>query len=214
MVRLRNHIFIQVVAMKILTSGLMLFLLAVCAAAQPSSVPPDVTVLENKWRIDVYNPALDKDPLSPNKQRQLEEAQQKSVARANENRVRQGEPVLPPVVRQPTPEGKPGKLSLTYVYEIKVRNSGRKEIRLLVWEYVFSEPGTTVEVGRLQFISKISIKPGATRHIVRRSSTAPTETFDASKAGKKPRDQYSTQILIRNVGYADGSNWPAASQTK
>jgi hypothetical protein len=194
--------------MKNLSALLMLSLFAVCAAAQSSSVPPDVTVLENKWRSEVYNPALDKDPLSPNKQRQAEEAKQISVARANENRSRQGEPALPPVVRQPTSEGGSGKLSVTYVYEIKVRNSGRKEIRELVWEYVFYEPGTTVEVGRLQHTSKISIKPGATRHIVKRSSSSPTGTFDASKAGKKPRDQYSGQIVIRNVVYADGSTWP------
>src|SRR6266513_2239177 len=147
MVRFRYHIVIHFVAMKFLTSGLLLFLFAVCAAAQPSSVPPDVTVVENKWSIDKYNPALDKDPLSASKERQLEETQQTSAARDNENRIRQGEPVLPPVVRQPTPEGGSGKLSLTYVYEIKVRNSGQKEIRQLVWEYVFYEPGTTVEVG-------------------------------------------------------------------
>ena len=216
MVRFRNHIVIQFFAMKFLTSGLLLFLFAVCAAAQRSSVPPDVTVLENKWSIDKYNPALDKDPLSASKEHQLEETQQKSAALDNENRLRQGEPVLPPVVRQPTSEGGSGKLSRTYVYEIKVRNSGQKEIRQLVWEYVFYEPGTTVEVGRRRFISPVSIKPGATRQIVVRSPTSPTRTrtVDASKAGKKPRDQYSEQVLIRNVGYADGSNWPAPSQIK
>ena len=200
--------------MKILTSGLVLFLFAVCGAAQRSSVPPDVTVLENKWRIDVYNPALDKDPLSASKERQLEEAQQKSAARDNENRIRQGEPVLPPVVRQPSLEEGSGKLSRTYVYEIKVKNTGQKEIRLLVWEYVFYEPGTTVEVGRRRFISQVSIKPGTTGHIVKRSPSSPTRTVEASKAGKKPRDWYSEQILIRNIGYADGSNWPAPSQIR
>ena len=72
--------------MKILASALVLFLLAVCASGQASSAQPDVTVLQNKWRIDLYNPALDKDPLAASKEHQQEEIQQQAAARANENR--------------------------------------------------------------------------------------------------------------------------------
>ena len=64
--------------MKILSSSLVLILFAVCALAQSSSAPPDVTVLQNKWRIDLYNPALDKDPLAASKEHRQEEIQQQS----------------------------------------------------------------------------------------------------------------------------------------
>jgi hypothetical protein len=43
-----------------------------------------------------------------------------------------------------------------------------------------------------------------------RSGTPPTGTIDASNAGKKSRDQYSEQIVIQRVGYADGSVWQTA----
>lgn len=200
--------------MKILSSGLVLFLFAVSASAQgaqPLSAPPDVTVLQHKWRIDLYNPALDKDPLTATKEHQQEEREQQSVAAANENRVRQGEPALPPVVRKSAPDTGASRLATFYAYELKVRNTGRQEIRTLTWEYVFFEPGTTQELGRLRFVSKVSMKPGTTRQLVVRSRESPTGTIDATKAGKKPRDQYSERVVIRSIGYADGSVWSAAS---
>lgn len=199
--------------MKILSSGLMLFLFAVCALAQAFSTHPEVTVLEHKWRIDLYNPALDNDPLAPSKQRQEDQRQQESNARANENRIRQGEPALPPVVRQSSADtGGAGRLKVTYVYELKIKNTGRKEIGTLTWEYVFSDPDTTNEVGRLHFVSKVTIRPGATRHIVVHATDSPAGTINAARAGKSARDQYSEQIVIRRIGYTDGSVWSSGSK--
>ena len=198
--------------MKILSSGLLLFLFAVCVAAQASSAPPDVKVLESKWRIDLYNPALDRDPLAPNKARQQEESKQQEVARDNENRARQGEPALPPVVRQSPPETGTSRPKPFYIYELKVKNTGRQEIRNLNWEYVFFDPGTTQEVGRLRFVSKANMKPGSTKHLVVHSADSPAGTINAAKVGKHPRDQYSEQIVILGIEYADGSVWSAASK--
>jgi hypothetical protein len=101
--------------MKILSSALVLFLIAVCASAQSSSAPPDVTVLQNKWRTDLY-PALDKDLLAASKEHQQEEIQQQAAARENENRIRHGEPALPPVVRKPEPDTGDNRLTAFYVH--------------------------------------------------------------------------------------------------
>jgi hypothetical protein len=200
--------------MKVPCSILLLFLFGTCASAQALSNPsviPNVTVVQKKWRIEVRNPALEKDPLSANKERQQEEIEQRGDARENENRIRQGEPTLPPRVRVPAPETGARGLWVTYVYEVKVRNTGEKQIRTLTWEYVFFEPGTEREVGRRRFVSKVSISPGRTRNVVMRSASSPTGTIDARKAGKKSRDHYSEQVVIQSVRYADGSIWQAAS---
>ncbi|HJX93228.1 MAG TPA: hypothetical protein VJ372_22225 [Pyrinomonadaceae bacterium] len=197
--------------MKILSSALVLFLFAVCASAQSSSAPPDVTVLQNKWRIDLYNPALDKDPLAASKEHQQEEIQQQAAARENENRIRHGEPALPPVVRKSAPDTGDHRLTAFYVYELKVRNTGQQEIRTLTWEYVFFEPGTTREMGRLRFVSKVDMRPGTTKHLVVRSKASPTGSLDAAKAGKNTRDQYSEQVVIRSLEYADGSVWSSVA---
>lgn len=195
--------------MRIPCSALMLFLFAVCAAAQTPAWP-DVTVLENKWRVEVRNPAAEKDPFSANDRRLHEEQAQKQAAIESDNRVKQGETALPPLVTQPAAEGGNRKVSVSYVYELKVRNTGPKEIRMLIWEYLFFEPGTTDEVGRRRFVNQVSIKPGATKTIVLSSPKSPTgtATVNASKAGKKPSEMYSEQVVIKNIGYADGTNWP------
>ena len=194
-------------AMKIPCWALALILFAICASAQTSSAPRDVTVLQNKWRIELHSSALEKDPFGPNKARQQEEIDQKERARESEDRIRRGETALPPSGQQPARETGDGKLSVTYVYEMKVKNTGRKEIRRLTWEYVFFEPGTTQEAGRRQFVKRVDIKPGATSHVVVRSKNPPTGTIDATKTGPKPGDMYSEQVVIRSIGYADGSAW-------
>ena len=200
--------------MKVLCSMLVLFLFALCASAQALpklSAGPRVTVIQKKWSIDVHNPALEKDPFKDIKEHEQEVREQNAVATENENRARQGEPPLPPPVHQPASETGARGLSVTYLYEVKVSNTGEKAIRTLTWEYVFFEPGTEREVGRLRFVSRVSISPGRTRDVVVRSASSPTGTIDATKAGKKSRDLYSEQVVIRSIGYADGSVWRAAA---
>ncbi|HYW72535.1 MAG TPA: hypothetical protein VE961_15975 [Pyrinomonadaceae bacterium] len=181
---------------------------AAAAAAQTAPQWPDVVVLESSWRIEKYNPAVDKDPFSANREQQATEQAQKANAEASDNRVRQGENALPPVTRQSSGQSGSTKVRLSYIYEMRVRNTGPKEIRLLIWECVFLEPGTTNEVGRRRFVSRVRIKPGATSRLLISSSKSPTVTFDVAKAGLKPSDQYTQQVLIQNIGYADGTNWP------
>ncbi len=199
-------------AMNIICLALVMVLFAISALAQTAIGPLDVAVLESKWRIDVRNPALEIDPLAGNKDRLREEAAQKANAQQSQNRVRQGENALPPVVRQPRSDSGPRGIWVTYVYQVKLKNTGSKKIRRLVWDYVFTDPGTTIEAGRRRFVSKTSIKPGATRKLSVRLRSGPTGTVDATKADKKERDQYSEKVIIRRIEYADGSVWQLGSR--
>lgn len=200
--------------MKTLCSMLVLFSFALCASAQALSNPsdrPNVTVVQKKWRREVRNPALEKDPIKAMKQREEEERQRIDTERQNEILAERGMPPGPPLVRARAPE--PGGLGplVTYVYEVKVSNTGKKTIRTLTWDYVFFEPGTDREVGRRRFVSNVSISPGRARNVVERSASPPTATIDAMMTGKKLQDQYSDQVVINSVRYADGSLWRAAS---
>jgi len=195
--------------MKVSCSIFMLFCLGSCTSTQAVSNPPDgsgLKVVQKKWRMEVRNPALDRDPFEPNKRREQEVIQQKAAVEENESRVRQGLPILPPVSVR-TPQRRALGLLFRYIYEVKITNTSEKKIRTLIWEYVFFEPGTEREVGRRRFVSKVSISPGRTTNVVMRSTTSPTGTVDATNAGQKSGDQYSEQIVIRSVGYADGSSW-------
>ena len=183
----------------------------IAQAVSDQSATSNVTVVDKKWRIDRRNPALDKDPVETMNERDRAERQRKATERTNEILAERGMPApttqVPDAVREPGSRG----TQVTYVYELKLTNNARKAIRTLTWEYVFFEPGTEVEVGRRRFVSKVNIGAGKTTNVVVRSGLAPTSTVDARHSGKKPREQYSEQIVIQSVEYDDGSVWRSES---
>jgi hypothetical protein len=198
--------------MRVLGSMLLLSLLPLSASAQSLTHPssgPNVTLSQNRWRIEFRNPALEKDPIKAMNEREAAERQRKDTERMNETLAEKGMPTGASNVRVTAPDKGSGRLLVTYIYEVNVSNTGDKGIRTLIWDYVFFEPGTEQEVGRRRFVNKIRISPGKKRSVVVRTASSPTLTVDARKAGKKPEDQYSEQVVVQRVEYADGSVWQA-----
>lgn len=202
--------------MRLLCSAIVVFVFAVCGSAQtPSKKPaePDVTVIQKKWRIDVRNPQLEKDPIQAMNDREIADRRRREAERANDILVERGMPSkttqVPGAVRE---TGRSG-IKILYVYEVKLRNTGAKGIRKIMWDYVFFEPGTETELGRRRFISKVNISPGGTGNVVVRAAAPPASTINARIAGKKPEEQYSEQVVIQRVEYADGSVWRLTSKS-
>ena len=196
--------------MKFLCSMLVLFSLASCASAQASPDPSsgsNVVVIEKKWRLEVRNPMLDKNPIDAMNERERAEQQRIATQRTSDILGERGMPSS--TTQVPDAERGAGSrgVQVMYVYELKLTNTAEKAIRTLIWEYVFFEKGTETEVGRRRFVSKVNISPGKTTNIVARSLAPPARTLNARQAGKKPQEQYSEQILIQSVHYADGSLW-------
>jgi hypothetical protein len=193
---------------------LVLFLFALCASAQALTNPsdrPNVTVMQKKWRMEIRNPALGEESVKEANEREQERRNRRETERKNEILIERGlPPVAPPVPVRAPETGARGPV-VTYVYEVKVSNTGEKGIRTLTWDYVFLEPGTEREVGRRRFVSKVRISPGSTRNVVMRSTSPPTGTINAMMTGKKLQDQYAEQVVMKSVRYADGSVWQAAS---
>ena len=198
--------------MKILYPGLLLVFLAAGIAGQsPVELPaaPDIELLENKWRVEIRNPLLDEDPFRANNESRQSELDRKETSRLNDARTRQGRPALQTPARIRSNDPTPRDPWATYFYEVKIKNKGEKKIREIAWDYVFFEPETQKEVGRRQFISKDDIDSGKTKTLLIRTSLPPTNTVDASKSAKKSRRQYSEQIVIYSIEYADGTVWQA-----
>lgn len=190
---------------------LMLFLFPFALAQTNQSTGSNVTVIQKKWRMDVRNPALDQNPITAMKEREGQEQRRKDAERMNDELSERGMPTKTSTVPAPASGKAQRGLSITYLYEVKVTNTGKKGIRKLVWDYVFFEHGTETEVGRRQFVNEVGISPGKTRNVVFRSTSSPTGTVDAKNAGKKQTDQYSEKVVIQGVEYADGSVWQADS---
>lgn len=201
--------------MKILYAALLVFLLVVCAVGQnpaDSASIPKLEIIKSEWSIIVRNSLLDLDPFEAiNETRQ---AQQDEIEYRKQTQIRakMGLPPEPKPVRVKSMDNRPTGTSVTYVYEMKVKNTGMKEIDVITWDYVFFDQNTEQEIGRRQFISKVSIEPGKAKKVLMRSVSPPTGTINAKQSGKKLRDQYIEQISIQTIQYADGSVWTAESK--
>lgn len=207
----------------LLLLALFYFAIGGAASAQTLSNSPDashvpnLTVIQKKWSVEVHNTALDDDPFRGSDEHRQAERDRINNSRQNEIRVRQGKSPVAPPVRARLPETESSEISATYIYEVKVRNTGEKAIRTIAWEFAFFDPVSKQEVGRQRFVSKEKISPGKTKTLAMRSASPPTGTIDATdatdvtKAGKKLRDQYIEQVVIQSIEYADGSLWRAAS---
>jgi hypothetical protein len=196
--------------MKLLNLLLLGLLLAGATSAQSTSAPsdpPGVTVTRFSWHKDIYIPALLDDPMSPNQDQADLKREQKAIKKANTARVAGGQTPLPMPTREiySSQRDIPQGPSVNYIYEAKIKNTGEKTIKTIVWEYLLSDPETAAQVGRHQFIDTSKIRPGKTSNLVGYSATPPTSILQAQKAGKEHK--YSERVVINRIEYEDGSFW-------
>jgi hypothetical protein len=202
--------------MKLLISSLLLALSGGALLAQGQSVSNTayggLTVVNNKWNFEVRNPSLDQDPVQDTADRMEAERQRRDIERRNEILRSRGMPTVPvppplPPPRTDTLAPPPGP-TITYVYQVNLKNSGPKEIRAVTWEYAFFDAESGKEVGRRRFVSRQAIRPGRSANLTLRSPAPPTGTVTAAEADKNSAPKFKEQIVILSVEYADGTKWP------
>jgi hypothetical protein len=223
--------------MKVLHFLLPGLLLASTASAQTSSKPapvdaPGVTVDQFRWRQEVFIPALYEDPMRINQDRDDLERDQKAQRLANAERAKQGQTPIPlpskkvaanvpvgstpmgiplgdePAGNQNLPaRGDPGLSRVHYVYEAKIKNTGVKTIRTIVWQYILIDPATDVEVGRHGFTGRVSVRAGKTANLVARSKTPPARIVQAAKSSKDVAAKHQERVVINRIEYDDGTFW-------
>jgi hypothetical protein len=196
----------------------LLLLLLFLTMETPSQTSPDssgLSVLQKKWsKSSQSSPSASRastsreDPFRAiNETRQALE-DRKADVRDNAIRREQGLPPEQPrsstVVRE-VPNRNIS--SSSYIYQIKVQNTGTKTIQTVAWEYVFFNPTTKREIGKLKFISKTNLKAGKTDNLVMSSPNPPTVIIQAKDEGR-----YVEQINIKSIEYTDGTGWKADSK--
>jgi hypothetical protein len=197
--------------MKIVYLTIVLLSLPLVAAAQRdvSSPDGDLKVVAMKWRSDVRIPKLERDVVKEEQERQEEELRRREIERLNEKLREQGMPTRDVPIRIPRPDAGPDGIAVSYDYEVKVKNTGNRQIRAFKWEYIFLEPNSDRELGRRQFESEARIGRGKTRTVTVRSSLPPADTVDVSNTGDGLKGKYSEQVRIVSITYADRTVWLA-----
>jgi hypothetical protein len=212
-------------------------LLASTASAQTSPKPapddaPDVTVAQVRWRKEVFIPALYDDPMRINQDHRDLERDQKATKEENINRAKQGQTPLPAPTKKiasntpvgSTPMGiplgdepagnrnlpaqeEPGASSVYYLYEARIKNTGVKTIRTIVWQYILFDAETNLEGGRHRFTGRVSLRSGKTANLVARTRTPPISIVQAGKSTKELPSKYTDLVVIDRIEYDDGSFW-------
>jgi hypothetical protein len=119
---------------------------------------------------------------------------------------REGKANDPMPVRVPNPSvaDKPTERQF-YTYSAEIRNRGQKEIKRLIWSFVFSDPVTHEELKRQRGFTLSSISPGQKKSVKTVSASSPPRVINAnSPRASSPFDQ---RVIVECVLYADGSLW-------
>ena len=187
---------------------LILCSLVVGAAAQADNAAAnsgDLKVIAFKWSSEVRIPKLERDPAKEERERQELELRRREIERLNEKLREQGMPTKDVPNPIPRPDPASDDIAVSYDYEVRVKNTGNREIRAFKWEYVFLEPDSNKEIGRRHFESKVRIGRGKTSTVRIRSSLPPADTVDVTQTGERLKARYSEQVRVVSITYADGT---------
>jgi hypothetical protein len=108
----------------------------------------------------------------------------------------------------------PSRVFFSYVYSMKIRNTGAKEIEGVAWDYIFLDPATSAEVGRHQFLSFQKVEPAKTATFQSELRTPPVRTIRTQTVAENKHGKLSEKSEIRCVLYADGTTWRAPSTSE
>ena len=111
---------------------------------------------------------------------------------------------MPVIVPNPRVSARPSERQF-YRYSAELRNHGQKEIKRLIWSFVFSDPVTHEELRRERGFSLSSISPGQKKTVKTISASSPPRVINAnSPRASSPFDQ---RVIVECVLFADGSRW-------
>src|SRR5687768_15186272 len=168
--------------MKITRLMLMVIAAAAGTSAQATAdggSPPDVLILSQRWSEETFLPGWDSSPSSS----------------------------LPPgatdagqIIRE-TSSREPTKL---FLYRIKFRNTGARDMLAINWDYVFIDAGTSEEASRHQFQVTERVRPGGAKTLTGASATAPAKVVSAAALEKDRRRPFIERVVINCVAYSDG----------
>ena len=177
-----------------------------------------VAIVKKAWKmkhVPPQNPVLLQDPFDAIEQSNIASrnarAPDAQIGAGSTNGVPPGfrrEPLLPAVYSD-----RGGRT--IYTYEVYIRNDNVLSIKAIMWDYVFFDPVTKLEVGRHRFLNTVDLKPGRSRTVGMKLASPPTSTVDVRSVGKRTQELFLEQIIIRGVEFSDGTAWlPLAESTE
>lgn len=94
-----------------------------------------------------------------------------------------------------------------FLYQTKIRNTGKSTIEILFWEYKFTERTNQANLVSRQFLCGVNIKSNKEKDISVFSLSAPSNSVSVDSLKSNTEDLFEEQIIINRVEYADGTIW-------
>ncbi len=171
----------------IMTKSLVLMLLlALCPLARAQNMGEGHGIVVLKYNWTSYRPGWDR----------------RLTGGMGPVRDRTGQ-INPPVLAKGTPPTKLG-----YLYKTRFANQGHREVRVIVWEYRFTDR-VSREFTAHRFRSALKLMPRASRELREFSYKQPASVTNVDVAGKDYKEAFEEEVRIIRVEYADGSVWTA-----
>jgi hypothetical protein len=108
--------------------------------------------------------------------------------------------VLPPPAHTPR-----------FHYSMEVKNDGASAIKAIRWDYIFDEPGSKQELGRIKLGSLESIGAHSKKLLLIQSTSSPPQVVTATGLEKDKRSPFDERVAIMCILYKDGTTWEQPS---
>ncbi len=94
-----------------------------------------------------------------------------------------------------------------HAYSIELSNDGPKAIKAFAWDFIFVDPGTSVEQLRHSFanVQKIGIGQKKTARFT--TALSPPKVVNAAAAAKDPTTSFRQYASIQCILFADDTTW-------
>lgn len=196
---------------RLTTPLLITLLLTISVMAQEStepSDPRDLVILEKNWRKQVVDPNRDNNESQHKEElARLGRAQGSYLDNLRAQPDNQTTVSKMPTSTAPKPVTPAFQILTTYIYTIKVKNTGERTIKLIGWEYQFLDPDTQQVKEQRKITNRVKLSPGKTQVLERTLTRQPTIVVNANQLGRKHRDQFTERAIITRIVYTDGSVW-------
>jgi hypothetical protein len=90
-----------------------------------------------------------------------------------------------------------------YEYRVRVKNTSRKKIKSILWEYQLTEGSGAAIVSQRVFLCATTIKSGSVKLLAARTPSPPNRVVSAGT----PDDSHEQKAIVNRVEFSDGSTW-------
>ena len=185
---------------------------AASAPADEPRVSREVAIIDFKWSSARGNPAppntLNIQPVVAVDTRSASDQGSQSADSLNRTNPPVGISSAGIIAAEAAEPKKASPRPSYFQYSVKLKNLHREAIRFVVWEYVFKDPVSGKEFGRVRFRSETFVKPGQTKQIHGYTRMPPTTVVSVRALQEKKGKAAGESVEIVRVLYAD----PVAGQ--